>query len=409
MIPDPRFGIDGFAYRPEQSQGGKIVGIGELVTGLDESPDGGRSSVEGGHSILLYDIPETAEVGIVGCALIHHLGHSIGQRAEDDVGVTGDPAYIGRAPVDVVVLHVEDVLAAGVGSHQVAAAGVENPFWFSGGSGGIENEERMFAVESLRSMGSGYLFGFLVPPHVPAAPHVHFLPGALVDDAALDALVLPEGLINTFLEFDDLAASVATIRGDHRGGPRVLKAVHDGFGRKATEHDGMHGSDAGTGQHGDSRLRHHGHVDQYAIPGLDAVCLQYVREAADLPVELLVGKNPLVARFSFPDDGSLVPAAVGQVAVHAVLTDVETGSGEPFRKGGLPLEDLLPALLPVQFPGLPRPEDGGLLDRLLVHPPVLCHAGNAGLLGEFLRGFEDSFFDEMAFNLLAHGLTGSSV
>ena len=50
---------------------------------------------------------------VVGRALVHHRGRAVGQRPVDDVGVAGDPADVGRAPVDVLLgLEVEHVACA---------------------------------------------------------------------------------------------------------------------------------------------------------------------------------------------------------------------------------------------------------------------------------------------------------
>ncbi|SKV13078.1 Uncharacterised protein [Mycobacteroides abscessus subsp. abscessus] len=45
-----------------------------------------------------------------GRSLIYHLGGAVGERAVDDVGVAGNPADIGRAPVHIGLgLEIEDV------------------------------------------------------------------------------------------------------------------------------------------------------------------------------------------------------------------------------------------------------------------------------------------------------------
>src|SRR5262244_2741823 len=57
---------------------------------------------------LGYSSPHFMNVRIVGCALVHHRRGPVGQRPVDNVGVTGHPADVGRAPVHVVVLDIED-------------------------------------------------------------------------------------------------------------------------------------------------------------------------------------------------------------------------------------------------------------------------------------------------------------
>ena len=83
---------------------------GILLAPAHEGADRRRRGVEDRHAVLLDDRPEAVLVGVVGRALVHHAGRAVGQRPVDDVAVAGDPADVGRAPVDVVVLQVEDVL-----------------------------------------------------------------------------------------------------------------------------------------------------------------------------------------------------------------------------------------------------------------------------------------------------------
>ena len=110
-VPHPCFGIDGLADGAEQAQRIELVFFDVLVAPLDEGADGGGRGVEDGDLVVVDDLPEAGEVGKVGRALVHQNGGAVLQRAVDDVGVAGDPADVGRAPVDVVVAQVEDVFA----------------------------------------------------------------------------------------------------------------------------------------------------------------------------------------------------------------------------------------------------------------------------------------------------------
>ena len=70
----------------------------------------GRRGVEDVDLVLVDDLPEARRRGIVRHALEHQRGGAVGERPVDDVAVAGDPADIGRAPVDVAVMVVEDIL-----------------------------------------------------------------------------------------------------------------------------------------------------------------------------------------------------------------------------------------------------------------------------------------------------------
>ena len=69
-----------------------------------ERADRGRRGVEDRDAVALDDLPEAILLRPVGRAFVHHHRRAVGERTVDDVAVAGDPADVGRAPVDVVVL-----------------------------------------------------------------------------------------------------------------------------------------------------------------------------------------------------------------------------------------------------------------------------------------------------------------
>ena len=81
-------------------------------------------------------------------------------------------------------------------------------------------------------------------------------------------------------------------------------------------------------------------------PALDAEALEHVGEAADLAVQLLVGEHARVARLALADDRGLVAAASLEVAVEAVVREVEAPADEPLGERRLPVEHLRPRRRP---------------------------------------------------------------
>ena len=67
--------------------------------------------------------------------------------------------------------------------------------------------------------------------------------------------------------------------------------------------------------------------------------------------QLLVGERADFARLAFPDDGGLVLAPGRDVAVQAVVGDVDLAADEPLGARQLPFEHLVPRLEPVQLAG----------------------------------------------------------
>src|SRR5262249_56249701 len=121
----------------------------------------------------------------------------------------------------------------------------------------------------------------------------------------------------------------------------------------------MDGADSGAGEHGNRRLGNHRQVNGDAIAFLDTARLQYIGEAAYFGVQLLVGKLFVVLRIvALPQDGRLV-AALGKMAVDAVVADVQRAVLEPFDRhvAGVVgrVLDLAERLDPVEALNLPTP------------------------------------------------------
>ncbi len=146
----------------------------------------------------------------------------------------------------------------------------------------------------------------------------------------------------------------------------------------------MWGPDPGAGQHRDRQLGDHGEVDRNRITLLDPEVLEDVGELLDLGLQLGVGEGPAVFRLiPLPEDRGLIPPALLDLVVQAVVRDVELSAHEPLGLWRVPVEDPVPLLEPVQFPGPLGPETlvvslGVLVDRRVVH---VRHPG------KLLRGF----------------------
>src|SRR6185369_7000561 len=94
-----------------------------------------RGRVKDSDLVTLDNIPEAIEIRMIRSPFVHEDGGAIRQRPVDDITVPGDPSDIGRAPVNILVLQVEDHFGRIRRLRQIAAGGVQNSFWFSGGAG----------------------------------------------------------------------------------------------------------------------------------------------------------------------------------------------------------------------------------------------------------------------------------
>ena len=137
----------------------------------------------------------------------------------------------------------------------------------------------------------------------------------------------------------------------------------------------MDRADARAGEHGVGRLRNHRQVDGDAIALLDIAVAQHVGHAADLIVQLAIGDLlRVLGVVAFPDDGDLV-AALGEMAVDAVIGRVGGAVLEPLDRHVMRIErgvlDLGERLEPVNALGLSGPEAVGIGERTVVHGAVL--------------------------------------
>ena len=317
-----------------------------MVPRFDEGTNGGWSSVKDGDTVLLDDIPEATEVGMIGSTFIHDLSHAIGERSVGDVGMAGDPTDVGGTPVNIVILHVENIFAGGVSAGEVTAGGVKDSLGFSCRSGGVENEKRVLAVESFGFMLCGNLGCFVVPVNIAPALHGDFVPDALMNNDGIDRFVFLECFVDVGFQRNDSATAVTSVGGDNGLGFTVGKSIHNRLGREPTKHDRMNSSNASAGQHRDDRFRDHGHVDQYAVLGLDALREQDVGKLANLAVKLAVGEGAGLTGFTLPNNGGFVGPAIGEVTIDAVFADVEFSADKPLGVRGLPVERFGPLFLP---------------------------------------------------------------
>src|ERR1017187_5637527 len=79
------------------------------------------------------------------------------------------------------------------------------------------------------------------------------------------------------------------------------------------------------------------------------------RTLANFDTSISNGEGLDFARFARPDDGRLVATGGGDVAIEAVVGEVDLATGEPFRPGTTPFEHLVPSLEPVDLTGDFRP------------------------------------------------------
>ncbi len=249
----------------------------------------------------------------------------------------------------------------------------------------------------------------LVQPQVARRLERDVAAGAPVDDDVADALAAAhaERLVDDRLERQVLAAARLLVGGDHRDRAGVDDALLQRLRREAAEHDRVRRADARAGLHRDHAFDRHRHVDEDAIALPDAERLEPVGEPAHAVIELPVGDLRHRAVVGLEDDRDLVRVAVREIAVEAVVGDIELAVVEPLveRRVGLverPRERLLPQhLVPREL----RPETGEIRGGARVER-VEVGLLDIRLRDELARRLEDPAFVRYRFDR-GHALISS--
>ena len=158
--------------------------------------------------------------------------------------------------------------------------------------------------------------------------------------------------------------------------------------------------DAGAGEHGDGRFRHHRHVKRHEITLGDTHSLQRIGGFAHLRMQLPVGEPTHITGFSFPDQGCLVSLWAIQVTVEAVVGEVRGSPFEPAGEGSLrPVQNGVERFEPVEFAagGIP-PEAIGIILGGIRQGAISLKAANTGLCSHLGRRIEHPLLLQHAFD-----------
>ena len=199
------------------------------------------------------------------------MRRAVRERTVDDVAVAGDPADVGRAPVDVVVLQIENeprgpgAFAAG-SPRSCAARPSAFPWcrWCRGCRADARN----------RAATQGSLWTRLSPARAtrgrgrPASRLRWPVRLTTIDFSMVGQFFSAD--VRGFFQRNDFAAAIAAVGGDQDFRFRVGDAVDQRRGAEAAEDHRMHRADARAGEHGDRQLGNHRHVDRHAIARPDA-------------------------------------------------------------------------------------------------------------------------------------------
>ncbi len=371
VVPLPRLWVDRLANRAQQPEGGAAGLFHRLFASAHKRAYRGRGGVEDVDLVLVDHLPEAAHRRIVGDALEHQGRRAVSERSVDNIGMTGHPADVCGAPVDVALMVVEDVLMRHRRKNQIAAGGVDDALGRACRSRCIKDEKRVFRIDGFGGALGRDAFDRLVQPDVATLRPGDLAAGALDDQHMPNSRGLLKRLVDVGLQRHLAAAAQALVRRNDDLALRVIDAAGDGVGRETAEHHRVDRAEPRAGEHRVRGFRDHRQIDGDAVALLHAMKMQHVGEAVHLVGELGVGD---VARFigivPFPDDRGLL-GALGQMPVDAIVGDVGDAILEPVDRHVMRVEagvlDLGVGLEPVDPLAVLAPEGFRVVQRTLVH------------------------------------------
>ncbi len=241
----------------------------------------------------------------------------------------GDPADIGRAPIDLAGPVIERQFMAEADPDQIAAGGMKHALGLAGRSRGIEDEQRILRVHRFGPALGGRLLDQIVIPEI-AIAHRDVATGRADDNDFFQPRRVVARRIDIGLERDLLAAAPAFVGGDHQSRSAILDPPGERFGREAAEHHRMDRPDPRAGQDRHRGFGDHRHIDGDAVALGHALGLQRIGEAADVAVQLAIGDAARLfgGIVGLPDQGDGV-AARRQMAVETIGRGIEHAVSEP--------------------------------------------------------------------------------
>jgi hypothetical protein len=257
--------------------------------------------------------------------------------------VAGDPADVGGAPVDVGLgLQVEDVVVRRRDADEVPGGRVRDPLRLRGRTARVQEVEEVLGVHRLAGTGrrvGGLTLDEVRPRQVASLHHRDVRARALADDDIPHARARLERLVRVGLQRDLLPAPPALVLGEENLALHVVQPVGERLGREASEDHRVRGAETRAREHRDREPRPHPHVDADRSPLSDPERLQPVGGFHDLVEQLRVRDGrALTDGLPLEEVGDLVTTPGFDVAVEAVVRDVQLPAAVPLRVRGLPLE-----------------------------------------------------------------------
>ncbi|CAI8313466.1 MAG: Uncharacterised protein [Gammaproteobacteria bacterium] len=209
------------------------------------------------------------------------------------------------------------------GINQVTTGCMLKTLWLTCRTRRIQDKQRIFCIHWFWFAFRGLTSTHVVVPNVPRA-HINISARAFHDNDFINPFtrVHCERFINVRFQRNLATTAAPLVRSNDDRRPRLFNANSQGVWRKPPKYNRVHGTNAGTSQHRDSRLGDHGHVQSNHVAFLNALRPKTVGKTTDAFIEITIRDFFIrIWVVALPNNRCLIPAS-RQVAVKTVRRDV---------------------------------------------------------------------------------------
>ena len=217
-VPLPRFRVDWLAHGAENTQRRTVGAFNRFIAFRHQRANGCWRGIENIDLMLIYHLRHTGRRRPVRYTFKHQRGRAAGQRAVQQVTVSGNPAHIGGTPVDIARMIIKDIFKGQRRVHQITAGSVQHAFRLTGRTGGVENKQRIFGVYFFRLVLIAGLLNQVVPPQVAPFLPVNFPASTLQYNHMFNAgdVRIFQRVIDVFLQRNAAPGAYTFVGSDHQ-------------------------------------------------------------------------------------------------------------------------------------------------------------------------------------------------
>ena len=217
-VPLPRFRVNWLAHGTENAQRRTVGAFDRFIAFRHQRANRRGRGIENIDLMLVHHLRHTGRRRPVRYAFKHQRGRAAGQRAVQQITVSGNPTHISGAPVDIARMIIKDIFKGQRRIHQITAGSMQHAFRLPGRPGGVENKQRIFGVHLFRLVLIAGLLNQVVPPQVAPFLPVDFSASTLQYHHMLYAgdVRVFQRVINVFLQRNTTPGTHTFVGSDHQ-------------------------------------------------------------------------------------------------------------------------------------------------------------------------------------------------